>query len=292
MKLKILENAALKSGHFLLSLAAPRSFLKARPGQFLHIRVADSNDPLLRRPLSIHDVFPARRGRSAVVKIFYKVVGRGTQVLSRRGPSEDLDVLGPRGSGFRWEEFGSRSSVYIVAGGMGVAPLFFLAKKLAHGPRKTDGQDRSAVHRKIVVLLGAKTKDSVFCEKEFKKLGCAVHVATEDGSRGLKGKVTDLFKETLAASCKRQASGQGKKNLEVCDVKHEAVVCACGPKPMLAGIAEIAREAAVPAYVSLEEFMGCGLGACLGCVIRTTSGYRRICHDGPVCPAQEIIWKG
>lgn len=267
MKLKILENAAHRSGHFLLSLGAPRSFLEARPGQFLHIRVADSSDPFLRRPLSIHDVVRARG--SAVVKILYRVVGRGTQVLSERRPSEALDVLGPLGCGFRWEEFGGRTNVYIVAGGMGVAPLFLLAKKLA-------GSKNQKSKINISVLLGAKSKGGLFCEKEFRALGCDVRVATDDGSRGLKGAATDLLKKMLpsAVDC------------------GPWTICACGPKPMLAGIAAMAREAAIPAYVSLEEFMGCGLGACLGCVIRTTSGYRRICHDGPVCSAQEIIWKG
>jgi dihydroorotate dehydrogenase electron transfer subunit len=115
----------------------------------------------------------------------------------------------------------------------------------------------------------------VLCEKDFKALGCEVHVATEDGSKGFKGRVTELLKDKLSQ-----------------DTRHKSqVICACGPKPMLAVLAGMGRERGVPVHVSLEEFMGCGLGACLGCVIRTTSGYKRICHDGPVFDANEIIWK-
>ena len=268
MRLKIQNNVFLKEKHLLLELAAPLSFKSARPGQFLHIRIEDSCDPLLRRPLSIHDVFENSRKRTMSVRLLYEIVGKGTELLSLKKPFTEIDVCGPLGNGFDMDSIAGHKKIFIVAGGMGVAPLFFLAKKLVHGLQST-------VHRKIVVLLGAKTKDQLICEKEFKDLGCDVEIATDDGSKGFKGKVTELLESLLPST-------------EDCRL---STIYACGPKPMLAVIAEIARRYSISAQVSLEEFMGCGLGACLGCVVRTTSGYKRICHDGPVFCAQDIIWK-
>ncbi len=270
MKLQIVRQVFLRERHLVLELNIPKSLEgSARPGQFMHIRTQDSCDPLLRRPLSIHDIAAVRKNGTRTMKILYEIVGKGTALLSEKKAFCEVDALGPLGNGFDVKSIAKAGRAVIVAGGMGVAPLFFLAKKLkeARG-RKSDGG-------KIVVLIGGRTKEHVLCEKEFKDLGCDVRVATEDGSKGFKGRVTELMKDQLprdadSASC---------------------VICACGPKPMLAALAMTAKARGIPAYVSLEEFMGCGLGACLGCVIRTTSGYKRICHDGPVFDAQDIIWK-
>lgn len=268
MKCAILSNVFLKERRLLLELAVPAAFKAASPGQFLHVRIEDSCDPLLRRPLSIHDVVPHSKKSGLIVRILYEVVGKGTKLLSEKKPFSEVDCLGPLGHGFDLAGL-EEKKVFIVAGGMGVAPLFFLAKKLIEG-RREKGEGR-----KIIVLIGARTKNDVLREKEFKDLGCDVHVATEDGSKGFKGRVTELLKEIL-----REAKGEDRK-----------AICSCGPKNMLAAISDIARQKKMPAQVSLEEFMGCGLGACLGCVIRTTSGYQRICHDGPVFDALEVIWK-
>jgi dihydroorotate dehydrogenase electron transfer subunit len=272
MKLEILSNVILKEDHYLLELSAPQDFKEALPGQFVHCRIEDSCDPLLRRPLSLHDVdFSAKQGLG-IVRVLYKAVGRGTQLLASRKPSMSLDVLGPLGKGFDLKTLDTKKKIFIVAGGIGVAPLFFLAKQLA---ARSSGRP---VAGKVVVLVGAKTKEQVLCEKEFKKLGCDVHISTDDGSKGFKGRVTDLLKELLPSTLPA-----GRQAL---------TICACGPKPMLAVVADLAKKNNCQAQVSLEEFMGCGLGACLGCVIRTTSGYQRICHDGPVFDAGEILWRG
>ncbi len=259
MKLTVLNNVAVKDGLFLLELCAPGALERAVPGQFLHVRVEDSCDPLLRRPLSIYDAVFPRRGRG-IVRVLYEVAGKGTALLATRKPGTEVDALGPLGNGFPVETLEDFSKIFIVAGGIGVAPLFYLAKKLAH--------------KKPVVLLGAQTKGRLACEKEFKKIGCAVRVATDDGSKGFKGRVTGLLKEMIPSAA--QARG--------------AAVCACGPKPMLAAVADVALQAACPAWVSLEEFMGCGVGACLGCVLPTTSGYQRICREGPVFDARQVVW--
>lgn len=265
MKCEVVSHVFLKDRHLVLELAAPASVQKAVPGQFLHIRVEDSCDPLLRRPLSIHDVSvsPGKK-KQAKVRILYEVVGKGTELLSQKKPFSSLDILGPLGHGFDLKALSSFETIYVVAGGMGVAPLFFLAKRLlqAHKVR-------------VIVLIGGRTKEHILREREFKALGCDVRLATDDGSRGFKGRVTELLEKELSSHVPRPTSH---------------VICACGPKPMLAALTSLAKKNDIPAYVSLEEFMGCGLGACLGCVIRTTSGYKRICHDGPVFPASEVMW--
>ena len=268
MKLAIRQQVFLKDKHLLLELIVPESFKSARPGQFLHIRIEDSCDPLLRRPLSIHDIEEDNQKKQWVCRIAYEIVGKGTMLLAEKKPLSQIDALGPLGNGFDLKKLQRLEKVYLVAGGMGVAPLYFLAKKLTQIRKINSGAE-------TIVLIGAKTKNQLLREKAFKDLGCSIHLSTDDGSRGFKGKVTDLLKEIL---------GKGEA--------HEpGALCACGPKPMLAAVAGIAHHAGLPAQVSLEEFMGCGLGACLGCVIRTTSGFKRICHDGPVFDAQEIIWK-
>jgi dihydroorotate dehydrogenase electron transfer subunit len=269
MKLLVQRQVFIKEKHLMLELAVPKSFGCAQPGQFLHIRVENASDPLLRRPLSIHDVSPGRPKGQLTAKILYEVVGKGTALLAEKKAFNELDVLGPLGNGFDVKKISEASVVYLIAGGMGVAPLYYLAKKLFEGRRVKGGG------RKISVLIGGRTKEHVLCEKDFKALGCDVHVATDDGSKGFKGRVTALLKERLSSA----------------DHCLSTVICACGPKPMLAVLAHIGLDRGIPAWVSLEEFMGCGLGACLGCVIRTNSGYKRICHDGPVFDAADIIWR-
>ena len=260
MKLQILNNIFLKEKRFLLELSATSSFPSISPGQFLHLRIEESCDPLLRRPFSIHDFIRNRKNGNGTIKILYEVVGKGTALLSKKKPLSDVDVLGPLGQGFDLSKIEKHQKIYIVAGGMGIAPLFYLARTLAV--------------KKPIVFLGAKTKSHLLGEKEFKKLGCVVSVATDDGSKGFKGMVTAALNKSLQ---------ENKSDTQ-------AVICACGPKAMLAAVAELGRRHNAGTYVSMEEFMGCGLGACLGCALRTSVGYKRICHDGPVFDAREIVW--
>jgi dihydroorotate dehydrogenase electron transfer subunit len=148
---------------------------------------------------------------------------------------------------------------------MGVAPLVFLADKLR--ALTTSGQ------RPATILIGAKNKNQILCEREFKKLGCEVKIATDDGSRGFHGKVTDLLKHLPSTIDHRPST-----------------IYACGPAPMLKAVAVLAKQYRIPAQVSLEAHMACGIGACLGCVVETIEGYKRVCQEGPVFPAQEVVW--
>lgn len=258
-------------------LDAPEIAGEAKPGQFVHVRCGDEYRPLLRRPFSIHKV------EVQGIEILYKVVGEGTRILSERKKGEKLDILGPLGNGYRLPVTSHRSPVILVGGGVGVASLLFLAEKMILPI--TD-------HRlPITVLIGAKTRDQVLCEDDFRRLGCEVKISTEGGSYGHKGLVTELLKTFLQTP----------------NSKLRTIIYACGPKPMLKEVADIANKNNILCQVSLEEHMACGLGACLGCAVKTVTSlsraesrdnqlrvtsfiYRRVCKDGPVFNAREIFW--
>ena len=237
----------------------------ASAGQFVNIKLDSGFDPLLRRPFSIHKV----SGQD--VEILFEVVGRGTGILSKMKPGEVVDIIGPLGNGFDILPTKANSLTLLVAGGMGSAPLVFLAEKIVGRKGKTTKLNN------VLVLIGARNKNQITCEDEFKRLGCKVVVATDDGSRGFKGRVTDLLGEYL----RHESLDRGVINQ----------IYACGPVPMLKKLCLLAEEYGVLAQVSLEEHMSCGIGACLGCVIETHSGYKRVCYDGPVFMADEIIWR-
>jgi len=234
-------------------MIAPKIAQRVYPGQFLSIRLSDKLEPLLRRPFSVHRV------NGPAIEIFYQVVGFGSRILSGKKAGEFVDIIGPLGNGFNLPPVNNGFEPILVAGGMGVAPLLFAAEKLKAC--------------RALVFIGAKTKNQLLCQKEFSDLGCRVKIATDDGSQGFKGKVTDLVRHFLSKA--------------VC---HLPVIYACGPRPMLKAVSSLARELEVPAEISLEEHMACGIGACLGCVVNTREGFKRVCKEGPVFNADEVIW--
>ncbi|MBN1405826.1 MAG: dihydroorotate dehydrogenase electron transfer subunit [Candidatus Omnitrophica bacterium] len=276
-KAEILINQMIAPDHFKMVLRLKDFRGSVKPGQFFHIRAGSDYDPLLRRPLSIH-----RIGNSTdIIEILYKVVGKGTQLMSRRSKDTYLDVIGPLGNGFKIAK--RQRNFIIVAGGMGVAPLLGLCDELAKFRKKN-----------IAVILGAKTADYIVCEKEFRDLKATVLVATEDGSRGVKGLVTDVLADTIKRFDLRETGIKlGAKNtseLTIANYQPGATLYTCGCKAMLEQVAKICRRYNLEAQASLEERMGCGLGACMGCVVNTVSGYKRVCKDGPVFELGEIIF--
>jgi dihydroorotate dehydrogenase electron transfer subunit len=278
IRARITYNKKIQGNYFHLGLFAPGITRQAQPGQFVNIRINNAYEPLLRRPFSIHQV------RGKTIEIVYEVLGEGTQILSQRKKGELLDVIGPLGNGFSYElRATSYEQSILVAGGMGVAPLVFLAEKLAEAKSQKPKV-------KTLVLVGAKTKSQILCEKEFKSFGCVVKIATDDGSRGFKGKVTELLRDILVSSFKPQASSKNITKPVACSLQPLVAIYACGPKPMLKEIAMLSRKYNIPSQVSLEEHMACGIGACLGCVVNTKEGYKRVCKEGPVFNADEIIW--
>ncbi|MBC8473786.1 MAG: dihydroorotate dehydrogenase electron transfer subunit [Candidatus Omnitrophica bacterium] len=268
IKAKILSNKEIAPGYFRMALDAPYIARHAKPGQFVQVRCSEGLEPLLRRPFSIH--------RIPSIEILYEVVGRATGILSEKHAGEFVDVLGPLGNGFtlpRNTEYGIRNTV-LIAGGIGIAPLVFLAEKLAKKRIKT------------TVLMGAKTKKQILCEKDLKKIGTEVHIATDDGSHGCKGFVSELFQKVLRATNNEQRP-KGVPS----EVEGRTTIYACGPTPMLKCIADICKKQKLECLVSLEEMMACGIGACLGCAVKVKDGgYKLACKDGPVFNADEIIW--
>jgi len=259
IRAKILYNKNIGSGYFKMALDAPAIAREAKPGQFVQVRCSDGLDPLLRRPFSIH--------RTSSFEILYEVVGKGTEILSKKKIGEHVDILGPLGNGFTLPLSAVRYplSAILIAGGIGVAPLVFLAEELAKKKIET------------IVLIGAKTKKLILCEKDFKNIGAKVCIATDDESHGHKGFVSELFKKYL-------------RNTEY---GIRSTVYACGPHPMLQRIAEISKARKIECQVSLEEKMACGIGACLGCAVKVKGkkAYKLACKDGPVFDARQIIWR-
>lgn len=241
--------------YFRLVLEAPEIARAVQPGQFAHVRVLPLKDALLRRPFSIYQV------NGETFSILYKVVGRGTAALAQMKPGEVLNVIAPLGHGFSVPSAGGEMPV-LVAGGYGMAALYLLAER---APRKG------------IVFVGGRRAVDILCEDEFRALGWEVRVTTEDGSRGRKGLVT----EPLVDELKRGASGRK--------------IFACGPTGMLRAVARIAEEFDVPAEISMDQPMCCGVGVCLTCVVpvRVNGGweYQRTCTEGPVFDARKVLWE-
>ncbi|MBD3380210.1 MAG: dihydroorotate dehydrogenase electron transfer subunit [Candidatus Omnitrophica bacterium] len=257
-KTAIISNERVAKGHFVMRLESQEIASGACPGQFVTVKAGrDATDPLLRIPLGIHKI-----GQKDF-SLLYKVVGRGTRTLSRFVKDESVDVLGPLGNGFPLEggPVPGKSKVVIVSGGHGVAPLFALAEYL----RETRPQT------KIKFLMGACTAEEVLCVKELEEMGISVGIATDDGTRGCRGFVTGLMEEEIK--------------------EKPARIFACGPRAMLAEVARIAEREKISASVSLDAYMACGIGACLGCALKTEEGYKLVCKDGPVFEAGEVLWK-
>jgi dihydroorotate dehydrogenase electron transfer subunit len=233
----------------------------AMPGQFLMIRVDGvAKDPLLRRPFSIHGIDDGNR-----IMILYKVVGRGTSLLSLRNAGDSISVIGPLGKGFPPPE--PNESAILVAGGMGLAPLYFLAQALNRDEKRT-----------TKMFLGFPTAQEVVLIDQFKDLNVDLSLATEDGSMGFKGPVTDLFEQSIDR-----------------DSAKRPMIYACGPNPMLKKVVKRAMTLHHKCYVSLEGYMACGLGICLGCAVKAARDqgrvYYYVCQDGPVFPAEMIDWE-
>jgi len=241
----------IKPKIFLLGFKSLYLSEKARPGQFIHLKI-DSPHIFFRRPFSIHRI----KGRT--VYILFKVRGKGTSLLSGYKQGAVLDLIGPLGNGFG-VSLKKASHNTIVGGGIGTAPLLFLAERLK-------GKDTS-------VFLGAGDKSEIVCAGEFKELGCKVFISTEDGSLGVKGRVTDLLKSYLRTTSRGLRTD----------------IYACGPKAMFKSLAGIIRnKPGITCQASFEQVMGCGIGICSACVIRTKKGYKKVCKDGPVFDLKEI----
>ena len=237
--LTVMENTPVTRSVYRMRLESPDLELQ-RPGSFVNIRLEGL---FLRRPVSVYDSEPG------TLTILYKVVGRGTERMAAMQAGAELDVLTGLGNGYDLSKAGD--APLLLGGGVGVPPLYLLAKQL------------TAAGKKVHAVLGFNTAAEVFGEDAFRALGCGVSVTTADGSYGIKGFVTDALPERYS------------------------YFYTCGPEPMLRAVY---RASETSGQFSFEERMGCGFGACMGCSCRTITGYKRICREGPVLEKEEILW--
>lgn len=254
----------LCAGVFSLWLDAPDIARRVRPGQFLNVKVFGGLDPLLRRPISVCDV------ERNCLRLVFRVVGRGTALLGRARAGDELDVLGPLG---RPAPDLHQKDVLLCGGGIGIAPLLFLARKIKRANR-------------LQVLLGARTKAELLLVKEFRALGAQVAIATDDGSAGFHGVVTELAE----AEVRGQKAGVRRQNVGQRSAvgREPSTVFACGPRPMLADL--VKRLDPIPVWGFVEERMGCGTGICYCCALpKRGGGHVRFCEEGPVVRLNEVV---
>ncbi|MBU0943088.1 MAG: dihydroorotate dehydrogenase electron transfer subunit [Proteobacteria bacterium] len=253
-KTQVIRLEQLTSDIVRLTLEAPNIASIANPGQFVMIRTGNSNDPLLRRPFSI-----SQTSSDGCFQILFKVVGRGTSLLSHCREGEYLSVLGPLGRGYRID---TQRRACLVGGGMGIAPLLFLGKRVL----------RKCPDLRPVVVLGAKNREELApLIDDFAALGLKVHAATDDGSLGHHGLLTDVLKAL--------------------DLGSRCMTYVCGPKQMMTAVHLFCRSMHYGCQVSVETSMACGMGACLGCIVPLEKGgYGHSCSDGPVFDAEDLVW--
>ena len=241
---EIKSNVALTATVYKMVLTGDTSAITC-PGQFVNILL---DGLFLRRPISVNDC--RANGAGNELTLIYKVVGKGTEQMAKMTAGQTLDVLTGLGNGYDLSKAGDRP--LLIGGGVGVPPLYMLARQLREAGKE------------VSVILGFNTKDEVFCEADFKALGCDVTVTTVDGSYGVKGFVTNALPESYT------------------------YFYTCGPEPMLKAVY---KATVTDGQFSFEERMGCGFGACMGCSCKTVTGNKRICKEGPVLTKEDIIWE-
>jgi len=266
------ENVPLARDTYRVRFACPEIARRILPGQFVMLRLAGCNDPLLGRPLALYDVVADAHGRPAGLDIVYVAVGKMTRLLATLRPGALMEVWGPLGNGFPPT---AGEHLVMVAGGIGQTPFLALAREYLDLRAYGEPPRQVPRARKVTLCYGTRSGAYLAGVADFERLGVDVRLSTDDGSVGHQGLVTELIRPAVAAS-----SGRCR------------IVC-CGPEPMLAATAQIARQLGLPCQVSLESPMACGIGICFSCVakIRDASGawdYRRTCVEGPVFEAEEV----
>jgi dihydroorotate dehydrogenase electron transfer subunit len=264
----VLRNERVQSLYFLLEMDCSPIARIIKPGQFVMVKISQSQDLLLRRPFSLFKNTPGRQGpkkRWGRLSILYKTVGKGTQKMTKMEKGDRVDLIGPLGNGFTFSSPSTSQRTILIAGGVGIVPLYPLAEALKAGEN-------------LFVFMGGKTKNDILCVEDFKKLNSNTFVATEDGSLGYQGTVIDLFLSKREKLWKEAPSP----------------IYSSGPLGMLKELAEALGPKKYLCQASLEARMGCGFGACWGCVVRTTDTripYQRVCKEGPVFNLGKIFWE-
>ena len=287
---QVIRNDCVGDGLYELECLAPQVAGNGKPGQFVHMEVkpcpSTSVSPLLRRPFSLYGV----DGESGIISVLYRIRGSGTAILAQVRRGEHLSVLGPLGKGFSLPAKGSVA--LLVGGGMGIAPLVYLADRLVSSGCEVN------------VLYGAETASELVAQERLLQIGANCRVATMDGSRGHKGLVTDLltsigefsrklssrFDQTSSSEC-LQISPDELNTTAIGRDRLPDMVYSCGPQEMMAVVVRFAKEHGIPGEVSMEAYMACGVGVCLGCACKLKSdatSYAKVCSDGPVFPLEQV----
>lgn len=257
-KAVIISNES-RGDYRLMRIASPELGRAARPGQFVMVKVAQGCQPLLRRPLGIHDA------DASGIELFFKIAGAGTAVLAAKKPGDGVDLLGPLGKGFSVEAGRRGGPAYLVGGGRGIAPLYFLARELV-----SQGAP-------VRVFYGGRSAADLAVRERFVMPGVELFCSTDDGTYGAPGLVTEF----VAARARSDRPG---------------MLYACGPDPMLQTLQKLVLGLGLRAEFSLESRMACGVGACWGCVHRIRDGqaetWTKVCEEGPVFPAERVVWTG
>lgn len=268
---EILWNREVAPAYYKLAFSYPEGLPPIGSGQFFMIRTGQGNDPLLRRALAAYrvggaELFPeVRRGNGIAVELLYRAGGRGISFLTAKRPGDLLDWIGPLGNTYTLSETASKH--YLVAGGTGLASVYLLASHLV------ERFSKESVH----LFIGGRSEKDIVSLSDFEALGVSISITTEDGTKGVKGRVTDLLEKELQDRPSRGLS-----------------LYTAGPMPMMRKVVEICRKADIPCQASLEGPMGCGFGICLGCSVEVIRDgekrYRLLCQEGPVFDAKEVYW--
>lgn len=251
-KLKLVSKEKITDNIFKFSVLSEEMAKQAMPGQFLEIKVSETLDPFLRRPISIYNVDKEK----GILEFIFMVKGRGTELLAKKEKGELIDIVGPLGGrGFEIKEY---KNVAIIGGGIGIFPLHEFAKIAKQTAN-------------VNMYIGFRNKDFVILEKEFTKVSNEFTLTTDDGSYGKNGFAINYLKED-------------------CKAKNIDAIYACGPLPMLKAVQQFAIESNIPCQLSLEEKMGCGIGTCMGCAVKISGEdkYARVCKEGPIFEATQV----
>lgn len=279
----IVSNEQIAQDSWRIAFTAPQIASEIKPGQFVHVKITQRNDFLLRRPFSVSRLVNMDKGNIGL-EVVYKVVGRGTRFMTLLRPGDELDIIGPLGHGFELNK--TKKAHILLAGGIGAACLFMLGEMISKAVDKDNVE--------LYILLGAETKKALILEKEFAVLGGKMLISTDDGTYGYKGSVTEMLKDALVKA--KLPAG--------------CAIYACGPEPMYQALLPICQEHNIPAQISLERHMMCGFGACYACICKIDRntvpkyrdlessyiqmshdkdfGYALVCKDGPVFNIDEV----
>lgn len=248
---ELIKKEKLLEGLYKFSVDAKEIVELANPGNFIEIRINENSDPFLRRPISIYNLDK----KNGVLEFIFQVKGKGTELLAKKKEEDKIDIIGPLGNGiFKFEEY---KNIAVIGGGIGIFPLYELSKQAKNAGKK------------VYTYLGFRNKDLVTLEKEFEDVSTTLTITTDDGSYKNSGFAINYLKNDLE-----------KNNIDC--------IYACGPLPMLKAVKKLAEEKEIPCQISLEEKMGCGMGVCLGCAVRTATStddnpqYLHVCKAGPV----------